>query len=381
MRKQRVVKIGIVAGEPSGDFIGAGLIDAIKARCPDAMITGICGPRMAAVGAVSMFPMESISVMGLDDLATRLLRIIRTRQRLAKHFINNPPDVFVGIDVPDFNLGLELKLREQGISTVHYVSPTVWAWRSYRIRKIQRAVSHMLTLFPFEAEYYRKHLVPVTFVGHPIADEIDPKVDVLSLRRSFGVNAKQLVALLPGSRKSELKALGSLFIDVANRLCEQHRDIEFIAPFADDETRIYFNRLLQAREQHLPIRVINGMSRQVIAASDVALLASGTAALEAALLAKPMVVAYKVSWLTGLLVKLFAHVRYFSMPNNLLESPVVPELLQHEATSENLITAVSRFLDDPALRNDVSSRLATIYDSLKQNASERAADLVLDIAG
>ncbi len=380
MPKQRVVKIGVVAGETSGDFLGARLIHAIKTRCPDAVITGICGPKMVALGAVSMFPMESISVMGLDDLATRLLSILKTRRQLAEHFINNPPDVFVGIDVPDFNLGLEAKLRKHGIRTVHYVSPTVWAWRGYRIRKIQRAVSHMLTLFPFEAEYYRKHLVPVTFVGHPIADEIDPNVNVTSLRKSFGVTATQLVALLPGSRKSELEALGTLFIDVANTLCEQHRDIEFIAPFADDETKSYFDNLLQKRRQDLPIQVVKGMSRQAIAASDVALLASGTAALEAALFARPMVVAYKVSWLTGVLVKMFAHVRYFSMPNNLLEGPVVPELLQHEATSENLTTAVARFLDDPTLRNEVSSRLSTIYDTLKKSASERAADIVLGIA-
>lgn len=380
MPKQRVLKIGVVAGETSGDLLGARLIDAIKARRPDAVITGICGPRMSALGAVSMFPMESISVMGLDDLATRLLSIMRTRRQLAEHFSNNPPDVFVGIDVPDFNLGLEAKLRKQGIRTVHYVSPTVWAWRRYRIRKIKRAVSHMLTLFPFEAEYYRKYLVPVTFVGHPIADEIDPNVNVSSLRKSFGVSAKQLVALLPGSRKSELKALGPLFIDVANALCKQHRDIEFIAPFANDETKTYFGNLLQKCHQDLPIQVVKGMSRQVIAASDVALLASGTAALEAALFGKPMVVAYKVSWLTGILVKMFAHVRYFSMPNNLLERPVVPELLQHEATSENLTNAVVRFLDDPALRNEVSSRLATIYDTLRKGASEQAADVVLNMA-
>ncbi len=328
-----------------------------------------------------MFPMDSISVMGLDDLAARLLNIMRTRRQLAEHFISNPPDVFVGIDVPDFNLGLEVKLRQRGIRTVHYVSPTVWAWRGYRIHKIRRAVNHMLTLFPFEAEYYRKHSVPVTFVGHPIADEIDPNVDVTALRNGFGVQADQLVALLPGSRKSELNALGSLFIDVAKNLCEQRRDIEFVAPFVDDDTKSYFGKLLQDSGYNLPIKVVTGRSRQAIAASDVALLASGTAALEAALFAKPMVVAYKVSWLTGVLVKLFAHVRYFSMPNNLLAQPVVPELLQRDATTQNLTAAVAEFLDDPALRSDVSRRLATIYDTLKMGASERAADVILGLPG
>jgi lipid-A-disaccharide synthase len=239
----------------------------------------------------------------------------------------------------------------------------------------------MLTLFPFEADYYRKYLVPVTFVGHPIADEIDPNVNVALLRKSLGINARQLVALLPGSRNSELKSLGSLFIDVANALYEQHRDIEFIAPFADDETKSYFATLLRMHRSDLPIQLVKGMSRQAIAASDVALLASGTAALEAALLGKPMVVTYKVSWLTGVLVKMFAHVRYFSMPNNLLEQPVVPELLQHDATLENLTTAVSRFLDDATLRDEVSNRLANIYDMLKKNASDRAAEVILDIAG
>lgn len=380
MPRRSIVKIGVVAGEASGDYLGARLIDSIKTRRPDAVVTGICGPRMAALGAVSMFPMESISVMGLDDLATRLLSIIKTRRQLAEHFVNNPPDVFVGIDVPDFNLGLETRLRRHGIRTVHYVSPTVWAWRSYRIRKIQRAVGHMLTLFPFEAEFYRKYQVPVTFVGHPIADEIDPNVDVSSLRKRFGVSARQLVALLPGSRQSELHALGTLFIDVANALREQNRDVEFIAPFADDETKAFFSKLLRKQRRDLPIQVVKGMSRQVIAASDVALLASGTAALEAALFAKPMVVAYRVSWLTGILVKMFAHVRYFSMPNNLLERPVVPEFMQREATSANLTAAVARFLDDATLRTEVSSQLAAIYDMLRKNASDRAADVILGIA-
>ena len=374
------MKIGIVAGETSGDFIGAGLIDAIKNRHPEAVFTGICGPKMLALGAVSMCPMDSISIMGIDDLPAQLWNIIRIRRRLTDYLISNPPDVFVGIDVPDFNLRVESALHKRGIKTVHYVSPTVWAWRSYRIRKIRKSVDHMLTLFPFEAEYYRKQFVPVTFVGHPIADEINPNPDMQSLRKNLGIKAKQVVALLPGSRKSEVKRLGPLFIDVAFSLYRNGRDIEFIVPFANEETKGYFSELLIKRNVELPLHLVIGISRQAMAASDVVMLASGTAALEAALLRKPMVVAYKVSWLTGILVKLFAHVQYFSMPNNLLERPTIPELLQEKATTTNLVTAVSRFLDEPTLREEVANQLAGIYDTLKRGANERAADVILSVA-
>ncbi len=369
----------MVAGETSGDLLGARLISAITKQQKNVEFSSICGPRMVALGAESMFPMEDISVMGLDDLATRLLKIIRVRKRIAEHFIQNPPDVFVGIDVPDFNLGLETRLREKGIPTVHYVSPTVWAWRGYRIRKIRRAVDHMLTLFPFEAEYYRRHSVPVTYVGHPIADEVSPEVDKNAMRARFKVTADQLVALLPGSRRSELKRLGGLFLSVAESLVHQHRDVEFIAPFANQTTKDYFSSLLQKRKEKLPIQLHLGSSRDALASCDVALLASGTAALEAALLAKPMVVTYKVSWLTGLLVKMFAHVRYFSMPNNLLGTPVVPELLQSRATVVNLTRAVAEFLDNPTMRNETTQRLAQIHHLLKCDASERAAGVILKL--
>lgn len=372
------MKIGVVAGEASGDYLGGRLVEAIKKRVPDAAVTGICGPRMIAAGAVSMYPMESISIMGLDDLASNLIKIVRIRTQLLDYFLAQPPDVFIGIDVPDFNLGLEVKLRRHGIKTVHYVSPTVWAWRHYRLPKIRRAVDHMLTLFPFEADYYRRHGVPVTFVGHPVADEIDVDSDAQQLRNSFGVQARYLVALLPGSRQSELHRLGGLFLDVAERVLDQCGDVEFIAPFANQQTHNYFADLAQ-RRRSVPVQLIDGKSRQAMAASDVALVASGTAALEAALLKKPMVVAYKVSWLTGVLVKMFARVGYFSMPNNLLDKPIVPELMQSHATVQNLTQEVMRLLADEQLRTEIAQKLATITETLKRNASDKAADVILNI--
>ncbi len=373
------MKIAIVAGETSGDVLGAGLIDALRKRNTKLSITGICGPRMTAMGASSIFPMDSISIMGFDDLPARLLKIIRIRKQLARTLISDPPDLFVGIDVPDFNLGLESRLRKYNIKTVHYVSPTVWAWRGYRIKKIRRAVGHMLTLFPFEAEYYRQRSIPVTFVGHPIADEINQNPDIPSLRKSLNVKAQNIVALLPGSRPSELRRLGPLFIDTATRLLENFRDIEFIAPFANDQTREHFAALLEQSKTELNVELVKGRSREVMSASDVVLLASGTAALEAALLCKPMVVSYKVSWLTEMAVRMFARVDYFSMPNHLLEQPVVPELLQSEATPANLAREVSRLLGDANLRRDISQQLCTIYKSLRCNASERAADVILSL--
>ncbi len=377
---RRQLKIGLVAGETSGDYLGAGLITAIRERCPEAEFVGICGPRMQAAGGVSLFPMDKISVMGLEGLFQSIAEILAIRRKLVTYFTQHPPDVFVGIDVPDFNLGLEAKLRRLSIPTVHYVSPTVWAWRGYRIRKIRRAVGHMLTLFPFEAEYYRNNNVPVSFVGHPIADEIDPAADRGALRREFGLSGKCVVALLPGSRMSELRRLGSIFIEAARELHRHHPDLVFVAPMASADIKAYFERLLGRYGDVPPIRVVLGRSREAMAAADVAILASGTAALESALLGVPMVVAYKVSWLTGVFVRIFARVNHFSMPNNLLSDPIVPELMQSAATPENLARAAEKYLTDEELRRRVRVQLGTILASLRRDANRRAAERVCAIA-
>lgn len=372
------MKIGMVAGEASGDYLASGLIRALKARVPDLRVEGIGGPGMQREGAEILYPMDTISIMGMDGLAKSLRKILRIRRDLLRRFEKDPPDVFVGVDVPDFNLTLERRLKASGIPTVHYVSPTVWAWRAYRIRKIRRAVDLMLTLFPFEENYYREQGVPVAFVGHPLADEIPEHVDRQRAREALNVRAEKVVALLPGSRLSELQRLGRLFVDVAVRLQEAgHGDIQFLAPFASTATLDYFGTLVDRHAPDLPIRLLQGQARQVLAASDVALLASGTAALEAALHKVPMVVTYKVSWFTSVMVRMFARVGHFSMPNHLLDEPTVPEVMQDAATAERLCAELERYLGNEALRRDTERTLARIPEMLRVGADERAAEQVL----
>ncbi|MDA9983146.1 lipid-A-disaccharide synthase [Gammaproteobacteria bacterium] len=374
------MKIGIVAGEPSGDYLGAGLISALARRFPGMEFVGVGGPRMEQAGMNKLYEMERISIMGLDDLLQSLHGILKIRRSLFKIFSERPISIFIGIDVPDFNLGLERRLKDSGIPTVHYVSPTVWAWRGYRIRKIKLAVSHMLTLFPFEARYYEHHGVPVDFVGHPIADEIDDDYDKSNIRGLLNLpqEGHPVVALLPGSRLVELQRLGGLFIEVARTLQKRIEGIKFVAPFANPETRLYFEKLLK-KYPDVPVVVVNGKSRQAMAAADVALLASGTAALEAALLRVPMVVAYKGSWASGALVKLLAHVEHFSMPNHLLENPIVPEFFQSDANVDNLVAAMSRYLLDAERCQAVSRSFGAIMSSLRCNANDRAAKAVANL--
>jgi len=372
----------MIAGEASGDYLAAGLIRQLKEEVPDVQIEGIGGPLMAREGAVIHHPMDTISIMGVDGLAKSLWKILRIREAMHDRFVADPPDVFVGVDVPDFNLSLERRLKRAGIPTVHYVSPTVWAWRAYRIRKIRRAVDLMLTLFPFEADYYRERGVPVSFVGHPMADEIPGTVDRGAARAELGVDAECVVALLPGSRISELKRLGPLFVDVAARIQRSGRcDVQFLAPFISAGTLEYFRDLVAQRAPELPVRLLQDRSRQVLSASDIALLASGTAALEAALHKTPMVVTYKVSWFTSVMVRLFARVSHFSMPNNLLEKPVVPELMQNRATVDAVWKEVDRYMADEGLRRDMERTLARIPEMLRCGASARAAREVLRVAG
>ncbi len=374
--------VGVVAGETSGDYLGAGLIEALRKQAPSLRLAGIGGPRMQALGAKSLFPMDSISIMGIDGLVRSLWHIIQIRRSLARFFVQDPPDVFVGIDVPDFNLGLEERLRRAGIPTVHYVSPTVWAWRGYRIHRIHRAVSHMLTLFPFEADYYRRHGIAVSFVGHPIADQIDEQDHSVRARAELDLPADgPVIALLPGSRVSELARHAQLFAQTARRLHRRRPAVHFVAPFVSAETRGAFERALADGGDALPLTIVEGQSRRAMAAADVVLLASGTAALEAALLRKPMVVTYRTSLIMKWVVRLFSHVDHYSMPNNLLRRPLIPELLQDEALPENLVAALEAYLDDPARVRDLQQQFAGIHRDLKRGASERAAQVVLRVAG
>jgi len=374
------VYIGIVAGEASGDALGAGLIQSIKKLEPDAKFFGICGPKMCAQGAETMFPMDSISIMGVDGLFRSIFNILKIRKKLIRTFIDNPPDLFIGVDVPDFNLGLELQLRQASIKTMHYVSPTVWAWRGYRIHKIRRAVSHMLTLFPFEADYYKKHDVPVTFVGHPMADQIPFSVNSLTARNKLGLPVdRKIIALLPGSRTSEVERLGEVFVKTAKALFTRDSQRFFVAPFVNEATHELFRKILDSHAPKLPVKLLLGRSREAIATSDAVLLASGTAALEAALLGKPMVVSYKVSALTAMIVRLSRQVEYFSMPNNLLGRALVPEFLQNQATVENLSSAMEDVLDDKQNISELKSSFKQIHRDLRRNANDNSAKAVMSL--
>ena len=371
----------MVAGEASGDLLGAGLIRELRHRWPEAVFEGIGGPLMAEQGFVIRLPMDEITMMGWGGLG-RLFSILRHRRQLARYFLDHPPDVFIGVDVPDFNLSLEARLHRRGIRTVHYVSPTVWAWRRYRLRRIRRAVDRMLTLFPFEVEFYRAHNVPVTCVGHPLADIIPLRYDPKRYRKRLGLTADgPLLALMPGSRVSEVERHAELFVGCALELRRRHPNLRFVAPFVNTETRRIFEGALLRTGKSLPITLIDRHSREVLAACDAVLLASGTAALEAALFRKPMVVVYRLSWLSYRLIRLFAHVDLYSMPNHLAGRQIVPELIQADATVENIVQAVDRYLNNPHEVRVLGRTLDRIHRSLRRNASQSAARAVSALIG
>ena len=373
-----VVRIGIVAGEVSGDLLAAGLMRELKRRLPHVTFEGIGGPRMQAEGCTSLYPMERLSLIGFEALG-RYPELAAQRRRLAAHFRRHPPALFIGVDAPDYNLGLEQKLRDHGIPTMHYVSPTVWAWRGWRLRTIHRAVDHMLTLFPFEAKYYREREVPVTFVGHPLADAIGPATNAATFRRRLRLPARfKLVALLPGSRTHELERHADLFVRTAEWLSARHPDIRFVVPFASPKTRVLFEQALRRQRADEQIfRLLDDHALDAMAAADVVLLASGTATLEAALLGKPMVVTYRVSWISYYLIRLLAHVRLYSLPNHLAGRMLVPELMQRDAVPEKLGRAVERYLTRPAEAAAVTRALGRIRRTLRRNTHVRAAQAVI----
>lgn len=366
-----------MAGEVSGDLLAAGLMRELKRRLPQVRFEGIAGPRMQAEGAVSLYPMESLSHIGFEVLR-HYRSLAAVRRRLTEHFLHSPPDLFIGVDTPDFNLWIEERLKARGIRTVHYVSPTVWAWRRWRIHRIRRAVDRMLTLFPFEARYHREHGVPVTFVGHPLADRLAPPTDIAAVRRRWRIPARfRIVALLPGSRLGELRHHADLFVRAALWLSARHPDIRFVVPFMSRETRTLFEQALARHGADEQIfYLLDNASRDAMAVADAVLLASGTATLEAALLGKPMVVTYRVSWFSYFLIRLFAHVRFYSLPNHLAGRRLVPEFMQRDAVPEKLGRAVEHYLDDPRAAAEVVQALNRIRRTLRRNADVRAAKLI-----
>ena len=368
----------IVVGEHSGDTLGAGLITSLRKPHPNAEFIGIGGPKMQALGFESLFAMDELSVMGLVEVLGRIRRLLHVRKTLSNYFTSHKPDVFIGIDAPDFNIGLELKLKAQGIKTVHYVSPSVWAWREKRIFKIAKATDMVLALLPFEKAFYDKHNVPCTFVGHPLADDIPMHSDKAAARAQLGLAQEQkILALMPGSRGGELSRLLSDFFESAKQLYDQDSELLFIAPMISEQRTEQFNALKAELAPDLPVTVILNQTQAVMAASDCLLTASGTVTLEAALIKRPMVICYKFSPVTFLLARWLVKLKWFSLPNLLANKSLVPELLQKEVCPDNIVPLIKeRLYQDQSQLNE--SYLA-IHQQLKCDASVQAAKAVLDV--
>ncbi len=376
-------KIAIVAGEASGDLLGAALIEALRVRFPDARFAGIAGPRMQSAGAVTIDSMETLSVGGIVEVVKHLPAILSLRRRLIKACLAEKPDIFIGIDAPDFNLGVERRLKRAGITTVHYVSPSIWAWRPERIKTIRAAVNHMLLLLPFEEAIYRKEGIPATYVGHPLADQIPLTVDQNAVRAMLDIpQGKRVIAILPGSRQRELEALAPLFVETAKQLFVRYPEVCFLVPFVSRATRERFEQEIWRQEtQDMPWRLMFGHSHEAMLASDVVLLASGTAVLECMLAHRPAVVSYRVAPLTYRLVKRKYLLPYVSLPNIIGKRHLVPEFLQEDAQPENLVQALSTYLDDARLCSLISERFASMHGELRCNAAERAATALAPLLG
>lgn len=368
--------VGIVVGEASGDILGAALITELRKHFPDAEFSGIGGSRMLAQGFHSWFPQDRLAVMGLVEPLKRLPELLKIRRFLRDHFTTKPPAVFIGIDAPDFNIPLEGMLKAQGIPTVHYVSPSVWAWRQKRVFTIARNVDLMLTLLPFEAKFYKEHQVPVEFVGHHLADEIPLEVDQAKARRDLHLDpAARIVALLPGSRAGEVEKLGPVFMDAAVSCLQRDPNLQFIIPAANSD-RYRQLHLQLGRYADCPIQLINGQSQTVMAAADVVLMASGTTTLEAMLLKRPMVITYKVGALTWAIMSRLIKTPFVGLPNLLAGKQLVPELLQDSATPENLAEAVMYYFDHPEQTRVLQQTFYEMHRALRCDASASAAKAI-----
>jgi len=371
--------IAIVAGEASGDLLGSQLILALREHLPALNVVGIGGPRMEAAGMDVWFPLEKLAVRGYFEVLKHYLEIVGIRRKLRRRLLKTRPDVFIGVDAPDFNLELERGLKARGIPTVHYVSPAIWMWRRERLGKIKRAVSRMLTLFPFEADIYRDAGVDVAFVGHPLADMLDhiPRDDAARDQLRLPP-ASPVVALLPGSRQGELKYMADLFIRTAKLIHARLPHAVFLVPLTTRETRVMFETALYHNDaEELPLTILFGHAQEAMAAADVVLVASGTATLEAALLCKPMVITYKMPPATYWLLQGKGYLPYYGLPNILAREFVVPEFIQDDATPQNLSQALLNLLADVATRDRIAARFAAMSASLHRGAARQAALAVL----
>lgn len=369
----------MVAGEASGDFLGAHLIDALRARLPEARFAGIGGPRMESAGFESWFPMEKLAVRGYLEVLRHYPEIVGIRRRLRRRLLSENPSLFVGIDAPDFNLDLEAWLKRRGTPTVHYVSPSIWAWRGARLRRIARAVNQMLVLFPFETALYRQADIPVAYVGHPLADVIPMEDATAAAREQLRIAGENpVLALLPGSRQTELRYMATTFVRTAKLVHERVPGARFLVPLVSRETRGLFEAALYKEAgEELNLTILFGHAREAIAASDAVLVASGTATLETALYGKPMVITYQMADFTWKLMSRMRYQPYVGLPNIIAGEFIVPEILQDDATPENLAQALVNVLNDPVIRRQLPEKLAAIHSSLRQNTAVEAANAVL----
>jgi len=370
---------GIVAGEVSGDILGADLIAALKETYPDAKFVGIGGERMINAGMQTLFPIDRLSVMGLIEPLKRLPELLRIRRFLKNYFMTHRPTVFIGIDAPDFNLGLEAYFKKQGIRTVHYVSPTVWAWRKGRIHKIKKAVNRMLCVFPFESPIYEKHQVPMTFVGHPLADEIPMDSSKSQARTLLNVaQEKKIIAILPGSRAQEIANLAQPFIETARWLKARLPEVEFISPLVSEKIEQQFKAQL-ALNPDVEVKCFKGNARTVMAAADVVLTVSGTASLEAMLVKRPTIVAYKMSKLGYAIAKRIIHVPFIALPNLLAGKLIMKEFIQDDVKPEMMGEAILAYLMTPQLTVQDSAVFCELHKTLRKDAGKTAASAIKEV--
>lgn len=368
--------VAIVAGEASGDLLGGLLIEATRRAGLPVRFEGIAGPKMQGMGARSLFPMETLAVRGYVEALSSLRKILGIRRQLKRKLLQDKPALFIGVDAPDFNLSLEAKLKRNGIPTVHFVSPSIWAWRRGRIRKIRKAVSHMLLIFPFEEALYAQAGIRATYVGHPLAHALPAQPDRKGARARLGLKPNgEYVLLMPGSRQSELKLMAETFIETARAIHAQRGQTEFLVPLISRETRVQFEEAIYRLQAHdIPIRILFGHAHDAMQAVDAALIASGTATLEAALLKCPHVITYKVPWLTYQIMRHQAYLPYVGLPNILAGRPVVPELIQKQATPQALAEAVMHLLQDRSAREDMQDTFEAIRRALKRDTPRLIAE-------
>ena len=372
----RAPLIALIAGEASGDILGAGLMLALRQRYPDVSFVGVGGAEMTAAGLDSLFPMDRLSVMGITEVIGRLPELFRLRRQLLDELLALRPDVCIGIDSPDFNLPIARRLHAAGLRTVHYVSPSVWAWRQGRIKGIRASIDLMLTLLPFEAAFYQQHQVAVEFVGHPLADRMPLVPDQQAARQRLALPATGTqIAVLPGSRAGEVAQQWPVFLPVIDQLARQRPDLHFIVPAANALRRAQIEAALG--DQPRPyLTILDGHSRDAMVAADLLLLASGTATLEAMLAKRPMVIAYRVGWITYWLLTWLSNTDHVGLPNLLAGERLVPELIQGQMTVPALLAALTHWLDQPQAAAALADRFAALHQQLRRGASERAAAAV-----